>query len=114
MYIFIIIFIMSHKVKLIFILRFIGSGQQKGSLVTKIYNNHWQALNIVLLENIPWYLSVYLHTIKITCNEENVIPSKTIYCCFYLIIILLNFLSLFSYAIQLINTFYFNFCLFLF
>ncbi|KAL2711512.1 GPI transamidase component PIG-T [Vespula squamosa] len=52
----------------------IGSGQQKGSLVTKIYNNHWQALNIVLLENIPWYLSIYLHTIKITCNEENVIP----------------------------------------
>ncbi|KAF7386469.1 hypothetical protein HZH68_013601 [Vespula germanica] len=52
----------------------IGSGQQKGSLVTKIYNNHWQALNIVLLENIPWYLSVYLHTIKITCNEEDIIP----------------------------------------
>lgn len=82
---------MCHKVKLVFILYFIGSGQQKGSLVTKIYNNHWQALNIVLLENIPRYLSVYLHTIKITCNEENVIPCKTIYSCFYLIIILLKF-----------------------
>lgn len=52
----------------------IGSGQQKGSLVTKIYNNHWQALDIVLLENIPWYLSVYLHTIQITCNGKNVVP----------------------------------------
>lgn len=52
----------------------IGSGQQKGSLVTKIYNNHWQALNIVLLENIPWYLSVYLHTMKITCNGKDVVP----------------------------------------
>lgn len=52
----------------------IGSGQQKGSLVTKIYNNHWQALDIVLLENIPWYLSVYLHTIKITCNGKSIVP----------------------------------------
>lgn len=52
----------------------VGFGQEKGSLVTKLYNNHWQAIDVVLLENIPWYLSVYLHTIKITRNEENIEP----------------------------------------
>lgn len=51
-----------------------GFGQEKGSLITKLYNNHWQAIDVVLLENIPWYLSVYLHTIKITRNDENIEP----------------------------------------
>lgn len=52
----------------------IGYGQERGSLVTKIYNNYWQTLNIILLESIPWYLPVYLHSVKITCGTENIIP----------------------------------------
>ncbi|CAL7937280.1 unnamed protein product [Xylocopa violacea] len=52
----------------------IGYGQERGSLVTKIYNNYWQTLDIVLLENIPWYLPVYLHSITVTCGTRNIIP----------------------------------------
>ncbi|XP_024868411.1 GPI transamidase component PIG-T [Temnothorax curvispinosus] len=52
----------------------IGYGQERGSLVTKLYNNHWQALDVILLENIPWYLLVYLHSITITWNEQQVRP----------------------------------------
>ncbi|XP_043600015.1 GPI transamidase component PIG-T isoform X1 [Bombus pyrosoma] len=52
----------------------IGYGQERGSLVTKIYNNYWQTLDIILLESIPWYLPVYLHSVKITCGAKNIIP----------------------------------------
>ncbi|XP_076236660.1 phosphatidylinositol glycan anchor biosynthesis class T [Calliopsis andreniformis] len=52
----------------------IGYGQERGSLVTKFYNNYWQALDIVFLENIPWYLPVYLHSVRITCKGKEIIP----------------------------------------
>ncbi|CAD6230492.1 GSCOCG00006784001-RA-CDS [Cotesia congregata] len=52
----------------------IGYGQEKGSLVTKLFNNHWQSIDVILLENIPWYLSVYLHTMKITQGNEVIKP----------------------------------------
>ncbi|OAD62487.1 GPI transamidase component PIG-T [Eufriesea mexicana] len=52
----------------------IGYGQERGSLVTKIYNNYWKTLDIVLLESIPWYLLVYLHSVTITCGSKNIIP----------------------------------------
>lgn len=52
----------------------IGYGQERGSIVTKLYNNYWQPLDVVLLENIPWYLPVYLHSIKVTCNGKPVVP----------------------------------------
>ena len=60
---------------------FLGYGQQKGTLVTKLRNNHWQPLNIILLENIPWYLSLYLHTVKFTCNGKPIQPCK---CCIFI------------------------------
>ncbi|XP_020296984.1 GPI transamidase component PIG-T [Pseudomyrmex gracilis] len=52
----------------------IGYGQERGSLVTKLYNNHWQILDVILLENIPWYLLVYLHSITVTQNGQRVRP----------------------------------------
>ncbi|KAJ8683044.1 hypothetical protein QAD02_018836 [Eretmocerus hayati] len=52
----------------------IGYGQDKGSLVTKIYNNYWQSLDIVLLENVPWYLPLYLHSMKVTLNGKEIKP----------------------------------------
>lgn len=54
----------------------LGYGQERGSLVTKLYNNHWQPLDIVLLENVPWYLPLYLHTAKISSGGKNIKPSK--------------------------------------
>lgn len=45
-----------------------GFGQQFGEIITKIYNNHWDSLDVLLLENLPWYVPVYLHTLKIHSN----------------------------------------------
>ncbi|XP_076620311.1 phosphatidylinositol glycan anchor biosynthesis class T isoform X2 [Colletes latitarsis] len=53
----------------------IGYGQERGSLVTKLYNNYWKPFDIVLLENIPWYLPVYLHSVAITCGDKQIVPS---------------------------------------
>lgn len=53
-----------------------GYGQERGSLVTKIYNNYWRTLDIILLESIPWYLPVYLHSVRITCGTKNIIPCE--------------------------------------
>lgn len=55
---------------------YIGYGQERGSLVTKLYNNYWQPLDIVFLENIPWYLPVYLHSVTITCGGKKIVPRK--------------------------------------
>lgn len=45
-------------------------------MVTKLYNNHWQAIDIILLENVPWYLPLYLHSMKITRDGKNIKPCK--------------------------------------
>ncbi|RZC42763.1 Gpi16 domain containing protein [Asbolus verrucosus] len=51
-----------------------GYGQERGGIVTKIYNNHWGALEVVVLQNIPWYVPIYLHTLKIDVNGVRVEP----------------------------------------
>lgn len=43
----------------------LGSGQERGKIVTKVTNAHWSELNVVLQENIPWFVAVYLHTLTI-------------------------------------------------
>ncbi|KAF5298449.1 hypothetical protein FQR65_LT01228 [Abscondita terminalis] len=45
-----------------------GYGQELGGIVTKLYNNHWNTLDVVVLQNIPWYVPIYLHTLKIISN----------------------------------------------
>lgn len=60
--------------------RFIsGYGQQKGGIVTKLYNRHWKTLSVVILENIPWFVPVYLHTLKIVSNGVQITPGKFYY-----------------------------------
>ncbi|KAJ8943864.1 hypothetical protein NQ314_009634 [Rhamnusium bicolor] len=48
-----------------------GYGQERGGIVTKLYNNHWDNLNVVVLQNIPWYVPIYLHTLKVTTDGVN-------------------------------------------
>lgn len=43
-------------------------GQERGKIVTKITNKHWAPLNVILQENLPWFVPVYLHTHTITVN----------------------------------------------
>lgn len=49
----------------------LGVGQERGKILTKITNTHWTPLNVVLQENIPWFVPVYLHTLAITVNGGN-------------------------------------------
>ena len=45
----------------------VGHGHQKGGIVSKVYNTHPSApLKIVYLDVIPWFLRVFLHSLKIT------------------------------------------------
>lgn len=49
----------------------LGVGQERGQILTKITNTHWATLSVVLQENLPWFVPVYLHTLKITVNGVN-------------------------------------------
>jgi phosphatidylinositol glycan class T len=53
-----------------------GYGQERGGIVTKLHNGHWKALDVVYLENIPWFIPLYLHTLKIVANGKEIKPSK--------------------------------------
>jgi len=55
---------------------FVGYGQERGGIVTKVYNNHWKAIDIVYLENIPWYVPLYYHTLRVTSNGRKIEPRK--------------------------------------
>lgn len=71
-----------HNIKppLLWANRFIsGYGRQKGGIITKLYNTHWKPLNVVILENIPWYVPVYLHTLKVVANGKEIRPGKKIH-----------------------------------
>lgn len=60
--------------------RFItGFGQEYGGLVTRIYNDHRLPLMATVIENIPWFLPIYYHTLKVTSNGIRVIPKALIY-----------------------------------
>lgn len=47
-----------------------GVGQERGQIVTKVTNNHYTALNVVLLENLPWFVPIYLHTLVLRINNN--------------------------------------------
>lgn len=62
-------------------LRFLLSvGQERGQIVTKLTNNHWSELQVVLLENVPWFVPIYLHTLRVTTNKGVTIqPTSIVY-----------------------------------
>ncbi|NWI22113.1 PIGT transamidase, partial [Crypturellus soui] len=50
-----------------------GYGLQTGKISTLIYNTHpYRAFPVILLESVPWYLRLYVHTLTIiTKGKEN-------------------------------------------
>ncbi|NWX49802.1 PIGT transamidase, partial [Steatornis caripensis] len=50
-----------------------GYGLQTGEISTLIYNTHpYRAFPVILLETVPWYLRLYVHTLAIiTKGKEN-------------------------------------------
>ncbi|XP_037505589.1 GPI transamidase component PIG-T-like [Rhipicephalus sanguineus] len=48
-----------------------GYGLERGGIVNRIKNNHpTKAVRVVLLDVIPWFLPVYLHTLKISSGSR--------------------------------------------
>lgn len=47
-----------------------GYGQERGGIVVKLYNNHWGELDVILLQNVPWYVRIYYHTLTIKTNGK--------------------------------------------
>ncbi|XP_057670874.1 GPI transamidase component PIG-T [Diorhabda carinulata] len=56
-----------------------GFGQERGGIVTKIVNNHWGELDVVLMQNIPWFIPIYLHTLKVVANGNEIKPLELTY-----------------------------------
>lgn len=56
-----------------------GYGQERGGIVTKIYNNHWKQIDVVLMQNIPWFIPIYLHTLKVTADGRDIKPIQLRY-----------------------------------
>lgn len=57
----------------------LGHGQERGHIVTQITNTHWEPLNVVLQENIPWFVPSYLHTLKLMHGNTEIKPNKVHY-----------------------------------
>lgn len=49
-------------------------GQESGYLVHKIYNNYWDQLEVILFKNLPWYVPIYLHTLRVRSNGKDIKP----------------------------------------
>ncbi|XP_059619020.1 GPI transamidase component PIG-T [Phlebotomus argentipes] len=56
----------------------LGVGQERGRIVTKIVNTHWAELNVIVQENIPWFVPIYLHTLTLKLANGQVIRPATI------------------------------------
>lgn len=54
-------------------------GKEIGGIVTKIYNNHREPIDVIYFENIPWFVPIYYHTLKITSGSRIIKPKKTHY-----------------------------------
>jgi phosphatidylinositol glycan class T len=53
-----------------------GYGLQKGELSTLLYNTHpYRAFPVLLLDAVPWYLRLYVHTLTITSKGKENKPS---------------------------------------
>ncbi|XP_051516505.1 GPI transamidase component PIG-T-like [Myxocyprinus asiaticus] len=53
-----------------------GFGLQTGEIHTVIYNNHpYRAFPVLLLDSVPWYLRLYIHTLEVTSKLRDNKPS---------------------------------------
>ena len=54
-----------------------GYGLHNGELSTLLYNTHpYRAFPVLLLDTVPWYLRLYVHTLTITSKGKENKPSE--------------------------------------
>lgn len=56
-----------------------GTGKERGKIVNQITNSHYSSLNLVILENFPWFVPIYLHTLKFRIGDREVQPTDIKY-----------------------------------
>lgn len=49
----------------------LGYGKEFGGIVTEISNNYWAPIDIVLLENAPWWLPIQLSTLRVNGEAQS-------------------------------------------
>ncbi|XP_023949026.2 GPI transamidase component PIG-T [Bicyclus anynana] len=49
----------------------LGYGKEFGGIVTELSNNYWAPIDVVLLENAPWWLPIQLSTLRINGEAES-------------------------------------------
>ncbi|XP_070498715.1 GPI transamidase component PIG-T [Chironomus tepperi] len=49
-----------------------GTGKERGKIVNQITNTHWSSLNLVVMENFPWFVPIYLHTLKLRVGNKEI------------------------------------------
>ncbi|XP_040009284.1 GPI transamidase component PIG-T [Xiphias gladius] len=53
-----------------------GYGLQTGEIHTLMYNNHpYRSFPVLLLDSVPWYLRLYIHTLTVTSKGKENKPS---------------------------------------
>ncbi|KAK1898058.1 GPI transamidase component PIG-T [Dissostichus eleginoides] len=53
-----------------------GYGLQTGEIHTLMYNNHpYRSFPVLLLDTVPWYLRLYIHTLTVTSKGKDNKPS---------------------------------------
>uniref|UniRef100_A0A669CFN5 Phosphatidylinositol glycan anchor biosynthesis class T n=1 Tax=Oreochromis niloticus TaxID=8128 RepID=A0A669CFN5_ORENI len=53
-----------------------GYGLQTGEIHTLMYNNHpYRSFPVLLLDSVPWYLRLYIHTLSVTSKGKDNKPS---------------------------------------
>lgn len=55
-----------------------GYGLHTGEIHTLMYNNHpYRSFPVLLLESVPWYLRLYIHTLTVTSKGKDNKPSES-------------------------------------
>lgn len=56
-----------------------GYGLQTGEIHTLMYNYHpYRSFPVLLLESVPWYLRLYIHTLTVTSKGKDNKPSESL------------------------------------
>ncbi|CAK1544614.1 unnamed protein product [Leptosia nina] len=57
----------------------LGYGKEFGGIVTEITNSYWAPIDIILLENAPWWLPIQLSTLRINGEAKSKLVMKQYY-----------------------------------
>lgn len=57
-----------------------GYGLQTGEIHTLMYNYHpYRSFPVLLLDSVPWYLRLYIHTLTVTSKGKDNKPSESLW-----------------------------------